>query len=79
MVPVGVADRRDRQRDVDQRAVLAPAHRVEVLDPLAAANAAEDHVLFGKAIRRNQHRDRLPDGLGGGVSEQLLRRRDSRT
>ena len=72
MTPGGIANRRDRQRDRDQRAVLAPPNRVEVLDAFAAANAPEHHVLFGKAIRRDQHRDRLPDGLVGGVAEQLL-------
>jgi hypothetical protein len=32
----------------------------------------EHHVLFGKAVRRDQHGDGLPDGLFGGVSEQFL-------
>ena len=36
---VRVADRRDGQRHVHRRAVLAPAHGVEVLDALAAADA----------------------------------------
>ena len=43
-----------------------------MLDAFAAANVPEHHVLFGKAVRRDHHRDGLPDGLVGGVAEQLL-------
>src|SRR3954462_479589 len=69
---IGIANRRDCQRDRDERAVLTPANRVEMLDAFAAADAPEHHLLFREAVWRNHHRDGLPDRLFGGVAEQLL-------
>ena len=68
----GVADRRDGQRDRDERAVLAPANGVEVVDALAAPDVRQDHVLFAKAIGRDQHGDRLTDRPRRPCTEQLF-------
>ena len=67
-----VANRRDRQRNRDQRAVLALTNRFEVSDGLAGPDAGEDHVLLGLAIGRNDHANRLADGFSRGVAEHAL-------
>src|SRR3546814_11320860 len=66
-------DRRHRQRDVDQAAVLALANRVVVVDGLAAADAGADYVFFVVAVGGNQDRHRLPDLFLGGIAEEPLR------
>jgi hypothetical protein len=67
---IGVLDRRNRERDVDQAAVLAPANGFVVIDALAAPDASENPALLGLAVRWNQDRDGLC---------RRLRRRNSRT
>ena len=70
--PSGVADRGDGQRDVEPAAVLARPHRLEVLDPLAAAEPVQDVALLVQPLGRDDQGDRPADGLGGGVAEEPL-------
>ena len=69
---VGVADRRDGERDVDDAPVLGDALGLEVLDPLAPADALQDAVHVLGMVRRHQGGDGLADDLGGGVAEDPL-------
>ena len=69
-----VVNRRDRQRNRDERAVLPLPDRLEVRDRLTGADARQDHVFFGLAIGRDDHANRLADGLGGGVAEHAFGR-----
>ena len=57
--PCAVLHRRNRQRDIEQRAVLPPPHRLEVIDALAALQPAQNLRLFIQAVRRNENGDRL--------------------
>ncbi|HTB50073.1 MAG TPA: hypothetical protein VK701_03780, partial [Solirubrobacteraceae bacterium] len=50
----GVADRRDRHRDVDLAPVLASPHRLEVVNPLAPPNTVQNHVLFVQSLGRKE-------------------------
>ena len=67
-----VAHGRDRERDLDQRAVLAPAHGLEALDPLAAADAPEDGRHLVLPARGGEERDVAADDLPGRVAEEAL-------
>ena len=67
-----IVDRRDRERDVDAPAVLREPHGLEVTDALARAQPRQDHLLLARALRRNDHEDRLADRLVGGIAEQPL-------
>ncbi len=67
-----VADRGDRQRDVEPAAVLGHADRLEVLDPLAAAEPLQDRALLVVPLRRDDQGDRPADGLLGRVAEEPL-------
>ena len=69
---LGVADGRDGERDVDDRAVLPPPLRLVVVHLLAAADPAENlrHVL--DQLGRHEHRDVLADDLLGRVAEDSL-------
>ena len=71
--PRGIKDGRDRQRHVDERAVLPAADRVEVFDPLGVSNALEDQVLLAESIGLKQHPNRLADRLVSRISEQAFR------
>ena len=45
---------------------------------LAAANAVEDGIDVLLVLERHEHRDVVPDDLGGGVAEEVrFRRRGS--
>ena len=70
--PDGDLDRRDAERDLDRAAVLAPPHRLVVLDPLAAADPAQDILHLAGAVGRHDQVDVLADGLLGRISEQAL-------
>src|SRR3546814_11941329 len=63
-------DRRHRQRDVDQAAVLALAHRVVVVDGIAAADAGAAYVFFVVAVGGNTDSHRLPALFLGGIAEE---------
>src|SRR5262249_55921987 len=70
---VFIPDRGDGERDVEQGAVFAAAHRLVVVDTLAAADARQDGRLLVLALRWNQDGHRAADRFRGGVAEQLLR------
>ena len=67
-------DRGDRQRDVDEAAVLAHANGFVMVDAFAAANPRQDLVLLALPVRRNDAADRSADHFLGGVPEHALRR-----
>ena len=77
-VACGGADRRDGERHVDALAVLVHTHRLEILDPFAAADLPENPVGFLAPMRRNDQGNMLADGFSRGISEQALGGRDSR-
>jgi len=67
------ADGGNRQRDVDEAAVLPAPHRLEVFEPLAPTDPIEDERLLAQPLGRNDECDRPADGLGGAESKQALR------
>ena len=72
-LPGVIADRRYRQRNRNERPVLAPPDRFKVIDALAAADACEDFVLLVQPILRDDDRDGLSHCFMRGVPEHPLR------
>ena len=67
-----VLDRGDRERNVDEGAVLTAPHGLIVFDPFAATDAIENTKLLIRAIRWNQDGYRLADDLGDGIAVELF-------
>src|SRR5437868_2613717 len=67
--PRVVANRRDRQRNIDDLAVLPYALRIVNLYEFSAAQAREDSGFFVAMVWRDQNRNRLADHLLRRVSE----------
>jgi hypothetical protein len=67
-----ISDRRDRDRYVDQRAVLALAHGLEVIDRQPLADSRQDVVFLRLAVRWDQNPYRLADGFLGRVPEDTM-------
>ena len=67
-----VANRRQRDRHVEDRAVAVDPLGLERLDPLALADPLQDVGLLVAAVRRDDAGDGPADRLGGGVAEHLL-------
>src|SRR6185312_9601480 len=70
--PGVVLDRRDRQRDVDDDAVLAEPLRLVAGDPLAPADTLEDAGDLVALTGRHEQADVPADGLLGGIAEDPL-------
>src|SRR6185437_12495603 len=70
--PGVVLDRRDRQRDVDDGAVLAAPLRLVAGDPLAPADPLEDAGDLVALTRRHEQADVAADRLLGGIAEDPL-------
>src|ERR1051326_2230162 len=68
-LPGAITDRRHGQGYIHSAAILGDAHRFEVLDPLATAEAGNDLLLLIVQLGRNDHRYRPAERLGLGVSE----------
>ena len=64
-----IANGRYAERDIDERAILALADGFEMLNPLAAADARYDRVLFGQALVRDDDRNVLADRLLGVIQK----------
>src|SRR5690348_5644482 len=58
---------------MDASTILAAAHRLEMVDALAATETAEDHVLLVQAVRRVDEGDRVSGRFGGGIAEDCFR------
>src|SRR5581483_3136605 len=58
------------ERDFEGAPVLATADRFIMLDPLPAADPGQDLLLLALAVCRNQHADRLADGLACRIAEK---------
>ena len=71
----GVADRRHRQRNLQQASVFRAPHRFKMIDSLAAPYACKDVVLLGPSVARNYQRDVLADRFFCAVTENSLRGR----
>src|SRR5208282_4725951 len=69
---VQVADRRDGEGNVDEAAILAPTHRLELADALAATGLVEDRRFFLETVEGSDDRHRLADRLLGGEAEEPL-------
>jgi hypothetical protein len=70
---IGVANRRNGERDIEQPAILRLSHRLEALDALAATQALENDVLLVLPIVGNQQRnDGLPHRLLRRIAEEAL-------
>ena len=67
------ADGRDRERDVDDAAVLSEPLGLVVLDVLPVEDAAQDPLLLAGAIGRDQDPDRPSDHLVLAVEIEALR------
>ena len=72
-----IADRRNGQGDVDERAVLASTHCFVGLDVLAALDAFQDLLLLTLAVRRNDDEDGLADDFARRDSRRAVPRRRS--
>ena len=70
--PVGVADGRDGERDVDDGAVLPRPVGLVVVHPLAAADRSRIRGMSSTSLGRHEHGDVLADDLLGGVAEDPL-------
>ena len=71
--PSRVLDRRDREGDLHESAVLALPHGIVMLDALTTANTLENFGFLVAVIRRNDRSDRPADHLRRGVAKKLLR------
>ena len=67
-----VPDWRDGQRDGQKRTVLAPPHRLEVIDRAARAHLAQDVIFLRKPVGGDDERDGLADRFFSGVAEHPL-------
>src|SRR5205814_9393187 len=65
--------RGDRERDIHEAAVLAPAYGLIVMNTFAAAKTRKDSRFFVRTVRRDQHHNGLPHRFCFGVAEQMLR------
>src|SRR6185437_6097266 len=61
--PRRVTDGRERERDIDPRAVPAAPNRLLILDPLAPPDPVVEPGELVTLLQRNDHRDRLTDRL----------------
>src|SRR6185503_3289225 len=61
--PQRISDWRDRERDIDARAVFAHPHGFVMIDDLAALQAFDNGRLFIRAVLGNQSSDRPSDHL----------------
>ena len=62
---IGILDRRDGQRDLDQAPILAPSEGFVTVDTLAVTDALENFRFLLEAIQWNQNRDRFANDLIG--------------
>ncbi|OLB63659.1 MAG: hypothetical protein AUI11_00500 [Acidobacteria bacterium 13_2_20CM_2_66_4] len=69
-----VPNRRDRERNRNERAILAAAPRFVVFDRVSASDAAQDLLFFREPLRRDDERDRAADDFAGRVAEHALGR-----
>jgi hypothetical protein len=65
-----IADRGNREGDIDAPPPLGETDGLEVVRSLPRAEPIENFVLFVVMLRRNQHRDRPTDDLVGRVAEE---------
>ena len=70
--PVGIANRRDGQRDRKQRPILSAPNRLEMLDSFAAMNPGNDVVFLRLPIVGNDRSDRAADHFIGCITEDSL-------
>ncbi len=70
--PRRVADRRDRQRDVEDASVLGASARLDLIDLLPGVDQFEDAAYLALQAGRHEERDRAADGLIGRVSVEPL-------
>jgi hypothetical protein len=64
-----VFNRRNRQGDIDVRAVFPATDGFEMVDPLACLDSREDCGLLTKAVLRNENGDGLTNGFLRRLSE----------
>jgi hypothetical protein len=70
---LGVPDRRNGQRNVDQTPMLALPNGFIVFDALAAPDSLNDPFFLLLVIGRDQNRNRLADDFLGQIAENPLR------
>src|SRR3546814_10129815 len=68
-----IANRRDRQRHIDQRPILAPAERLEMLRTTSFADPADDHVL-----RSEEHTSELQSLMRISYAVFCLKKKNKR-
>src|SRR5215472_5359346 len=69
---LGIFDRGDGERNVDERTVFALAYGVEVLNALAAKDAGDNVVLLRVAVFGDDEGDVAADGFFGAIAEDSL-------
>src|SRR5690606_11476838 len=63
-----VPDRRDAQRDIDQRSILAPTQGLVMVNALATSEALQDFRLLIGVFTGDQHGHRMSDDLVRGIA-----------
>src|SRR4029434_10392535 len=69
---IRTSQRRDRQRDLNRRAIFPHSLRFVVSNLLAAANALKHSEDLVSLLRRDKDVDRFADSLLGGVAEEIF-------
>ena len=72
--PAGVADRRDRKRDIDDPSVLGLPDGFVMLDALSLGKLLENPRHVVRLTRDEEFVDRLPEHLVGGIAEYSFSR-----
>ncbi len=68
-----ILDGRYSQRHIQQRTIFTHADCFELVHTFAPLESLKNLRFFKLAVRRNEHRDGLPDGLLRGIAERTLR------
>src|SRR4029453_17296548 len=68
----GIPDRGDGQRDIQVPSLPRDPTRFTMFNPLAGAQPPQDLLLLVVQLRRDDDRDRLPNGFLFRISEQPL-------
>src|SRR4029079_3325384 len=69
---LGVFDRRNGQRNVNEASVLALANGFVVFDALAVTNSLDDRFFLLLAIRLNKNRNPLTDDFLSQIAKNVL-------
>lgn len=75
---VAAPDRRDRQGNVDERAVFTSANRLKMIDPLSCVDPRQNRRLFVQSVLRDENGDGPDLRLRPQYSQRAVPRSGSR-